>query len=768
MKIDLTQPLMFAIQKQIVVGLISTILGLAYIHLVPIAQTGLDQSWQIALTKAHFEGKLWGTDIIFTYGPLSYLFFGSLLGKTFFEMQISRFFLSFFWIFTSLNFSFKTKNNLIRWISLIAFIAIPSLFNNPEIKFILIIQILIVSAATSSKNDSKPTWSRIQSYLYGVMSIVFFLIKFNFGLLSVVCYVAIALCNWLAARLANVESEKNGSPFRLAWLLFGYVTGLIIFFSPLINQPYLAFLFAFLPGIFLAFILARRFNELSDAMISKYPSLALSLLIITLITTHQQIRAFIISSLEITKGYSQSMTTMGNTNELIVGCLLLTGIIFLGVLATFSNIRNVGSVIALLIFALISFKHGFIRHGGHVLNFAFTAPAYMASLGTLILSHGSNRLRSIAKFVWLFFVVVAVTFVIGLGIDGSGLSKYYTFTPIQPILDLDLQKLTQKISALTQPQIAEAELLMQKDQSLYSSRIFSSRILRVLQGKTVDVQPWEVSLTEANNLKWHPAPTFQAYTAYTRWLDRKNLKAYQTDSPDRILYSFMSIDFRHPYFDQPQTNLFIRCQYEAQRILEPLSLRSTGDLAVLRKRKNPICDSEAISALGQPIAATWHQTVDLDQFREKVSGPGHILILKLNIRYSLLGKIYNTLYRTPIVELVAQYKSGQVQKYRLVIDTAQAGIVVGDLPTKLEEVLKDLSGQDNSNSVQSITVQTLNSRVFAKTIEMSFWDLKKAPQLPDNFNPKKYLRINPDLKAAGVDPKKHYMESGFFEGRRYR
>lgn len=41
-------------------------------------------------------------------------------------------------------------------------------------------------------------------------------------------------------------------------------------------------------------------------------------------------------------------------------------------------------------------------------------------------------------------------------------------------------------------------------------------------------------------------------------------------------------------------------------------------------------------------------------------------------------------------------------------------------------------------------------------------------QLPKDFTPEIYLEIHPDVKAAGVDPQKHYLEFGIKEGRNYK
>jgi len=43
----------------------------------------------------------------------------------------------------------------------------------------------------------------------------------------------------------------------------------------------------------------------------------------------------------------------------------------------------------------------------------------------------------------------------------------------------------------------------------------------------------------------------------------------------------------------------------------------------------------------------------------------------------------------------------------------------------------------------------------------------RRPLLPQDFNPRLYLLLNPDVDAAGVDPATHYRTHGFQEGRIY-
>ena len=41
-------------------------------------------------------------------------------------------------------------------------------------------------------------------------------------------------------------------------------------------------------------------------------------------------------------------------------------------------------------------------------------------------------------------------------------------------------------------------------------------------------------------------------------------------------------------------------------------------------------------------------------------------------------------------------------------------------------------------------------------------------ELPEDFDPKRYLALNQDVSLAGADPQQHYLEHGWAEKRRYK
>jgi hypothetical protein len=87
--------------------------------------------------------------------------------------------------------------------------------------------------------------------------------------------------------------------------------------------------------------------------------------------------------------------------------------------------------------------------------------------------------------------------------------------------------------------------------------------LRLLQGRTVHVAPFEVAVAWGHpELRWRPLPTMQHYVAYTPALDRLNAEALADDrrAPERIL----RVPREYRLTDSPQAVLATLCHYREQ------------------------------------------------------------------------------------------------------------------------------------------------------------------------------------------------------------
>jgi hypothetical protein len=72
-----------------------------------------------------------------------------------------------------------------------------------------------------------------------------------------------------------------------------------------------------------------------------------------------------------------------------------------------------------------------------------------------------------------------------------------------------------------------------------------------------------------------------------------------------------------------------------------------------------------------------------------------------------------------------------------------------------------------------LTRQRMKNYAAGKPVPEEFISVTRPPAppapatLPTGFSPDRYLKLNPDVAAAGADPSQHYLEHGFSEGRRY-
>jgi hypothetical protein len=91
--------------------------------------------------------------------------------------------------------------------------------------------------------------------------------------------------------------------------------------------------------------------------------------------------------------------------------------------------------------------------------------------------------------------------------------------------------------------------------------------LQLLQGHTVDVEPYQAALVWAYGLDWRPLPVFQSYSAYTTGLDQDDANDLNSSSaPQRILRNLdPEIDGRVAVFDEALTTRTILCRYEELR-----------------------------------------------------------------------------------------------------------------------------------------------------------------------------------------------------------
>jgi hypothetical protein len=88
-----------------------------------------------------------------------------------------------------------------------------------------------------------------------------------------------------------------------------------------------------------------------------------------------------------------------------------------------------------------------------------------------------------------------------------------------------------------------------------------AHIIAALRGHGVLADPWEISAIWAYQLRWHPAPVFQTYSAYTDALDTVNRDAISGKRLSVLHHRHVSIDGRFPAWESPSYMTELACSY---------------------------------------------------------------------------------------------------------------------------------------------------------------------------------------------------------------
>ena len=269
------------------------------------------------------------------------------------------------------------------------------------------------------------------------------------------------------------------------------------------------------------------------------------------------------NSLDILGGYSQAFTAEyqdGFVWQVPLALGAVAGLACLAYLGSADRPRaaRIGAAVATAAIGFAVFKEGFMRHDeGHAALFFWTA-----ALIALLLS---TRLPAPQALLAAPLALALAATAIHVAPPGFGPRP----NPVAHVEDFaDFAR--DAVSAERREQLRLAGAIGHA-----LAYPIPPADLRLLRGHEVHVDPWEVSLIWAFNLRWRPLPVLQNQ-AYTSRLDQLNAAALLGPSaPDRILRidprqgdpglgsSTMALDDRYPAHDSPAARLAMLCRYRA-------------------------------------------------------------------------------------------------------------------------------------------------------------------------------------------------------------
>ena len=193
--------------------------------------------------------------------------------------------------------------------------------------------------------------------------------------------------------------------------------------------------------------------------------------------------------------------------------------------------------------------------------------------------------------------------------------------------------------------------------NLEPDRLPAELLARVGQAP-IAVFPMECAYGGANPIEMRPFPIFQAYQAYTPYLDRWNAEFLEDPhtAPQFILFDWDTVDDRHPLLDAPATAVALYRHYDFDS--------AYGAHTLLRRRSG--------ARFEQP------RLVDTRQFHlaEPLRLPvrDRPLTARIHLQWTLTGRILKFLFRLPEVRIVVSNTTGRVVNARVPTEVMADGV----------------------------------------------------------------------------------------------
>jgi hypothetical protein len=248
--------------------------------------------------------------------------------------------------------------------------------------------------------------------------------------------------------------------------------------------------------------------------------------------TFESCVSYVSRSLIIAAGYSEAMISSRPLPGFLFGLAILLMIATLMLTFTILFVRETSKIYKALYIVccgcsiFLAFKHGFVRHDGHVQSLFLTL-SHVAAYQLIIVSFWKTyQLRQVAFFITCFLLILlGSSIVIPLNSKSLAHRLCQSWINLKTLLSQDKKQM-----------IFEEK---RNKLAIYDPVLFDNAI--------VDSYPWDQTEIIMSGLNYQPRPVPQSYTAYTPELLRINAESLlETGAPDYLFWQVKSIDERLP------------------------------------------------------------------------------------------------------------------------------------------------------------------------------------------------------------------------------
>jgi hypothetical protein len=592
-------------EQNFITACIITIIFLSLLHFGQPASINLDPSWTLGLGYAFAHNFQAGVDYVFTFAPLgyyqhSYSSYMPSLFATFIIWQSLTALIIAILMTMSLR---LIPSHVDKFLYILLFLTVSSGWHLESIYF-TVLNIALIFAIRLLENQVI-TWK----IYVGLVALLLLIILIGLGKFAFFVWMVVAVIG-----LASVTTVQHS--WRMAVILL--LTYILLFIA-----------------VWLA---------LGQQIVN--------------------IPLFILNSLEITRGYSEAMSTLYFPTQLFYAALIFGAFLMLMALSIFTQPFKLSKLIvlgAVSLTLLLTFKGGFVRQGLHVLIFFPTALVLPFLIGYDIRNSVIIKLiQSVLRYAIVFFALYGTLLTGGFGIPHSA----------ENFLGFWNKRIVNNTYELFH--LAKLQQTYETQWATLKQQYDLPKMRAAIGQETVDIFSWEQSVIFLNDFNWHPRPVFQSYTVYTAKLMEINRQFFLTRPPKFVILKLQAIDFQLPLANDAESYKILLQDY--QPVLEENGYLLLAHAPIKRDAVSPHVLLHTRIKEGE-----W---LDISEFNQLP------LLLALDIKKSWLGKAYVAAYRLPEIYLETRVVEGNSLRHRLIPQMAETGFLYNPLILTQADVSK--------------------------------------------------------------------------------
>lgn len=567
----------FALLCKLILLLITVSIFIPFSPKLP--ASGIDSSWALGLNQAVAQGLAFGKDIIFTLGPYSSIYTKAYHPTTHIMMDVGSLYLAIsYWV----ALLFLMKNTRWYWPLIFCVPLFGMLYARDSLFFSYALLVGLISFKMMYQTKEISHSNNTCMFLIAFFFTPFGLLALIKGSMLILCLAVTCLCSIFF--LVNKQVK------------FG-----LMCFASLIASLTLFWLAA-----------GQSIIYLPD---------------------------YLVSSLSIASGFSEAMSTIGNTSDIVL-YLITSSSIFLLILCH-KRVQAGAKLFLLCVFfafLFVSFKTGFTRHVGHA--FIPGTSVLLAGLFLPFLFHSGST------YLILFLSLSSWNYING------HYTKISIFDNFKSSYSATWHGLKSRI---------------QDSQWLEKNFAFTMNFLReqanfpLLQG-TTDIYSYNQSYLISSQNRWSPRPIFQSYSVFTPSLAEDNKKHLQgRQSPDNIFFKIEPIDGRVPSLEDGASWPLLLTHYKPTKV--------HNNFLFLHKRKTIAQEKESLLSSEQH---TLGELVILPEQKKPV-------FATIEIQPTIWGKLVTIFFKPNQLQIILHLKNGSVRHYRLIASMAKSDFLLSPL-----------------------------------------------------------------------------------------